>query len=252
MAIGAPSCFLYEIACAFEVFLVARHLIQLAESHLDDGMSARAVNLSLVGTERLTHKVGILNGHLKEILLARCTIVCHGTLDEVTGVIEFVRIDLFPLMGAPPSAQARTFICDASGEVAVRLLGLGDDTDHRVEIMVESGIIVYSQRIGCSFDDLIRVGIVEREISLMLALNESGSQREVVEPSIHLALVESRRDGYSTIDFYAWRPESVVQVYLCKRYLLNGGSGSRLLDSIRRLANHPQVGNKCQQGNTRQ
>ena len=90
MPVSAASCLLHEIFGSVEVLLVTGHLVQLAERHLDDGVAARTVDLSLVGTEGLADKVGILDGEIEKIFLARGTIVGHSTLDEVAGVVEFM------------------------------------------------------------------------------------------------------------------------------------------------------------------
>ena len=139
-------------------------------------------------------------------------------------------------MGAPPATQARTFISNASGQVTIGFLSLGNDADDRVEIMVELGIIMNSQGIGCAFDDLVGVGVVKRKITLVLSLDESGCQGEIVETTIHLTLMEGRRNRHGTVDFNTWRPETVIQVYLSERHLLNGSRGSRLFDGTRRKA----------------
>ena len=66
----------------------------------------------------------------EEGLLASSTIVSNGTLDEMTRVVELVRVDLLPLMSTPPTAQARTFISNARRQIAVGLLSLGNDVNH--------------------------------------------------------------------------------------------------------------------------
>ena len=124
-------------------------------------------------------------------------------------------------MGAPPSAQARTFISHACGQVSVWLLSLGDEVNHGVEVMVELFVVVYGERVAGTLDDLVRIGIVEREVALVLALDESGSQRKVVETSVHFTLVEGRRDAHRTIHLDAGSPETVVQMYLRERHLLD-------------------------------
>ena len=124
-------------------------------------------------------------------------------------------------MGAPPSTQARTFVSHAGSKIAVRLLSLGDDVNHRVEIVVEFGIVMNSQRIAGTLDDLIRIGIVEREITLVFAFDKTCSNGKVVETTINLTLVEGRRYAHRTIYLDTWRPETIVEVDLCKAHLLN-------------------------------
>ena len=81
--VSTTTCLIDKILGAFEVLLVARHLIELAERHLDDGMPARTVDLPLVGAEGLADEVCVLDGHVEEGLLARRTIVGNGALDQV-------------------------------------------------------------------------------------------------------------------------------------------------------------------------
>ena len=130
MTIGTTTCLIHEILGTFQIFLVACYLIQLAERHLDDRMSTRTMNLTLVRSEGLANQVGIFDSHIQECLLACSTIVGNGTLDEVTRVVEFVRVNLLPLVCAPPSAQARTFISNTRSKIAIGLLSLGDDVNH--------------------------------------------------------------------------------------------------------------------------
>ena len=55
----------------------------------------------------------------------------------------------------------------------------------------------------------------------MLTLDETGGQGKVVETAIHLALMEGGGDADRAIDLYAGRPETVAEVYLSERHLLN-------------------------------
>ena len=84
MTVGAASGLFDKVLGTVEILLIARHLVQLAEGHLDDGVATGTVNLSLAGTKGLAHQVGVLDGHIEEILLSRGTVMGHGTLDEVT------------------------------------------------------------------------------------------------------------------------------------------------------------------------
>ena len=84
VAVGATSCLIDKILGAFEVFLVARYLIQLAECHLDDGVSTWTMNLPFVRTKSLADEVCVLNGDIEKGLLTCSPIVGHSTLDEVT------------------------------------------------------------------------------------------------------------------------------------------------------------------------
>ena len=128
-------------------------------------------------------------------------------------------------MGAPPATQARTFISHTGRQIAVGLLRLGDDVDHGVEIVVELRIVVDGQRVAGSLDHLVGVGIIEREVAAMLTLDQSGSNREVVETAVHLALMEGGGDRDRAVDLDAGRPETIVQVHLGEGHLLNRSLG---------------------------
>ena len=82
--VSATPCLIDKILGTFEVFLVARYLIQLAECHLDDGVSTRTMNLPFVRTKSLADEVCVLNGDIEKGLLTCSPIVGHSTLDEVT------------------------------------------------------------------------------------------------------------------------------------------------------------------------
>lgn len=67
--VGATPCLIDKILGTFEVFLVARYLIQLAECHLDDGVSTRTMNLPFVRTKSLADEVCVLNGDIEKVFL---------------------------------------------------------------------------------------------------------------------------------------------------------------------------------------
>ena len=87
MSVGAAPRLFHEIASPFQIFSVSSHLIEFAESHLDDGMAAGTMDLSFVRSERLAHQVGILDGHVEEIALSCGTVMCYGTLYQVAGIV---------------------------------------------------------------------------------------------------------------------------------------------------------------------
>ena len=124
-------------------------------------MSTRTMNLSFIRAEGLAYEIGILNGDIQKGFLACGTIVGDGTLNEMARVIEFMRVYLLPSVAAPPSAQSRTFVGHTRSQIAVRLLSLGNDVNNRVEIVIELGIIVHSERIAGTLDNLIGIGIIE-------------------------------------------------------------------------------------------
>ena len=80
---------------------------------------------------------------------------------------------------------------------------------------------MYSEWVAGTFDNLVRVGIVEREVTFVLALDESSGDGKVVETTIHLTLMKGRRDADGTIDLDTRRPETIIKMYLRERHLLD-------------------------------
>ena len=146
-----------------------------------------------------------------------------GSFVEMARVVEFVAVDLLPTTGAPPTRQTGAAVGDAGSQVAIFLLGCSDDGDDTVEVMVELGIVVCSERIGRTLDDLVGIGVVEREVAAMLTLLQSTGNGEVVEATIDFALMESRRDADDAIGLDAWSPKSIINMYLREGNLLDGG-----------------------------
>ena len=87
VTVGATAGLFYEVAGTIQVFLVAGHLVELAECHLNDGMAARAVDLTFRRTECLAHQVGVLDRHIEHRALACGQVVGHGRLNQVPGVV---------------------------------------------------------------------------------------------------------------------------------------------------------------------
>ena len=87
MAVSAASSLLNEVARHVKIPLVVCDEIELAESHLDDGVTRRTVYLSLGRTERLADEVGVAYGNVEERALASGLVVSNGTFNHVSGII---------------------------------------------------------------------------------------------------------------------------------------------------------------------
>ena len=85
--------------------------------------------------------------------------------------------------------------------------------------MVELGIVFYGKAVAGALDDLVGVGVVEREVSTVLALDESCRYGEVVESPVDLALMECGGYADGAVDLYARQPEIVVEVYFVEWHL---------------------------------
>ena len=239
VSVCSASRFFYEILRHIEVFLITGDFIQFCQSHLNDRMTRRNVLLPFIRSEYLTNQIGILDCHIQQCPFSGCPIMSDSRFVEMSAVVQFVAVDLFPAGTAPPTRQTRTFIGNTGRQVTVRFLCCRYDGNHTVEIMIQFRIILYGQRIRSSFDYLVRIGIIKREITLMFSLDHACSQGKVVESAILLAFLESRRNGNRPVCFYTRRPELIVNMYLSKRYFLY--RSIRLL--INRSRTRPEPGN---------
>src|SRR5216684_2531257 len=102
-------------------------------------------------------------------------------------------------------------------EISIFLLRRADLFDESVDIRFELGVGRNAERVGCAFDHLINVSVVEWiwrvfVIFKRLAAKRLGSANEVVDTSGLLVLLECERNSNLAIDLDARRPESVVHV----------------------------------------
>ncbi len=153
-------------------------------------MPGGVLYLAFAIAERLAHKVGVLDSHIEKRLLPCGEIVGHGSLIKVAAVVELMAVDFFPAVSAPPSRKALALVGDTSGEIAVRLLGSSNEIDHTVEIVVELGVILHGERIRGALDNLIRVGVVKRKITLVLAFHQSAGNGKIVKAPVFFTFFE--------------------------------------------------------------
>ena len=133
--------------------------------------------LSFIRTKDLTYQVGILDSHIKEITLPCCTIMSNGSFIQMTAIIKFMTINLFPTTLSPPTGKAIAFISNTSGKIAIR-------------ISIQRFIIFHSQRIRGSFYNLIRISIIKRKVTAMFSLHQTTGYGEVIKASILLTFLK--------------------------------------------------------------
>ena len=165
VSVGAAPRLLHKIFRGAEILLVPCDLIEFGQRHLHDGMARGHVFLSFLRSEHLAHQVGVLDGNVQQRAFPRGAVVGHGGLVEVPGVVEFVAVDFFPSVRAPPAGEPRAFVGHARGQVAVRFLRRCDEGDDAVQIGVQLCVVFHGERVRRPFNDFIRVGVVEREVA---------------------------------------------------------------------------------------
>ncbi len=182
-------------------------------------MSGRTMYLTGIRTKSLTDQVCIFNGNIQKGLLASCLIMSYSRLYQMATIIEFMRIQFFPLMSPPPTRKTVAFIGYTSCKIAIRLLCRRDNGNDTVKIMIQFCIIMYGQRIACSLYDLIWIRIIKREISPLLALLQSRSDGKVIKSPINFTFMKCIRNSNRAVGFNTRTPEIIRKVYIRERHL---------------------------------
>jgi hypothetical protein len=112
-------------------------------------------------------------------------------------------------------------------KITVRFLGGGKLGDERVKVSRHFGVGMNRQRIGSAFQNLVKVGVVERKSRRFAVLNvltaqHGGGALKIVHAPGRLALSKGMGDGDGAVGFEAGRPEGVVQVDGGERHGLDG------------------------------
>ena len=96
--VGGAASPVEEIFGLVEILLLAGHEVKAAKGHLGDLMAGNPVHLAGTKADLADHAVGVLDGDVQEITLARGLIMRHGSLDHVTEIVELVAefLDLLP------------------------------------------------------------------------------------------------------------------------------------------------------------
>ena len=227
-----------EIFGEVEVARVAGDAVKPDEAHFDDFMSGPEMQLVGTGAEGLAQEIGLLERDVEQIGFAGGLVMGGGGLEQMARVVKFVTESgvVHPPVGAGPGM--RMFGINGAGgvKIAVRFLRGGQQGDERVEVGRHFGVGVNRQRIGSAFEDLVRIGVVERKsrrfaVLDVFAAQHGGRAFEIVHAPGRLALSKSIGNGDGAVGFEAGRPESIVQV--------NGGERRGLDGVIRRRRRPP-------------
>ena len=87
----------------------------------------------------------------------------HSSLAEVSEVVELVAQVLYlrPSLWTSPSVWVLWVLCASRVEITVRLLCTANHGNHTVNVSLEFLVGVSLKQITCTFNRLVRVGIVE-------------------------------------------------------------------------------------------
>ena len=119
---------------------------------------------------------------------------------------------LYPSLVACPVMGMNGILCACGIEIAIRLLRGSDDVDDGVDIVSQLLVGERLQEVGCSFDGLIRVGIIEAKAAdgegLRWVFHVLGGMDEVHIAPCLLALAEGEGYRRSPAGFQPLSPES--------------------------------------------
>ena len=178
------------------------------------------------GAENLAEQVGFPGRNVEQIGFAGGLVMRGGGFEEMAGVIKFMallRVIQPAFRAVPPVGMLGVNRADGV-EVAVRFLRGGEEANQMIEVSRYFRVGLDSQRIGGAFEDLVRIGVVERKprqlaVGDAFAAQDRRGACEIVHAAGLLAFPERVRNRDGAIGFEARRPENVVQV--------NGGEWHR-------------------------
>ncbi len=192
-----------------EMIAAAGDAGELGQADLDLLVAGEAAAEAGAASEGPQEQVGVLEGDVEESPLAGGLVVGDGRFVHVPGVVELVAdAEVGPALGAGPGGRVGGVVGAGRVEVAVRLLGQGDDADELVEASLEGRVGVKMEGVGGGLHGLVDVGVVEAA-ALVGAGHEAGGLAEVVDPAGLLVHPEGEGDGDGAVGLEAGGPEIV-------------------------------------------
>ena len=137
---------------------------------------------------------------------------------------------LAPALVAGPGVRVDIVLRAGCVEVAVGLLCLGDDVEHRVDVVLELGVGIRLQDVARALDGLVGIGVVEavghelgHVVLVRRVLHVVSRPFEVLVAALGLALAEGQGDGDLARGLQPLSPERIVHdLYRCKRHRCDG------------------------------
>ncbi|OPZ76999.1 MAG: hypothetical protein BWY77_01778 [bacterium ADurb.Bin431] len=195
--------------------------VEFGQSHFDNLMAGG--RLGTAGAEGGADEVGVLEGDLEEIAFAGRLVMGHGGFIEMTHVVELVaHVELRPALLAGPLLQIGGVVGAGGVEIAILLLGGGDEADQAVQVGRQFFILLHAEGVGGAFDDLVDIAVVERIAALLGALEQSPGDGKVGDAAGFFGLGEGVGDGDGAVGLNARRPELVFEMHPGEGHWLNG------------------------------
>jgi hypothetical protein len=198
----------------------------------------------LPGTECAIEQIGCFDRDVEQRSFSRRLVMRDRGLIKMAEVVQLVTSFAFQHPALRPGRFVRRLGRQRAGrvQIPVRLLRGGDLLNQPIDVRIELRIRFHRHRVRGAFDDLVDVGVVERELRVLLVRRRLPAQPgrgalKVVQACVLLALLKCERNRHRPIRLDARRPERVVQVNVGER---NGLDRIIILRRLRRNANHGQ------------
>ena len=110
-------------------------------------------------------------------------------------------------------------------QIPVRLLRLGHDVQHAIDITLQLLVGISLQQIAGSLNGLIHIGVIERKSPYGKGVARMLRSYEVLIASGFLTLAESQRNGHVTASVQTLFPKASAYMSCGKGHRSNGVSG---------------------------
>lgn len=213
---GIAPALLDELPRHFKIWLMPGDLIQAQKRDLD--LFVTWGMLRVLAAEVLHDAVGGAADDLEQVGATSRLVVRDARFDEMAVAVEFM-LDL-------EIRPARVWEVDlvVGEEIAVRLLGAGEEGDERVDVRGQFGAGKRSENAGGRVQPFVRVRIGE-EPALAEALHLPRGNAEIFDAARSLELIPLMEDGAARVDVETVAPEPASDACGHDRLLLMNASG---------------------------
>ena len=151
--------------------------------------------------------------------------MCHGSIEHMAQIIKLMAqlFHLFPPLHASPRVRMPRVHRACRVEIAVRLLRLGHDIEHTVDVSLKPFVGEALQHIARTLDGFVDIGIVEGELHELvhhIIVARMSGLHEVFVAMFRLALAERQRNRHLLHCFQSFAEERTGrEFHACEGHL---------------------------------
>ena len=203
------AAFVDEVPCEIAVTLFVGRAMELDQREFNFFVTAVATFLAFLPAEHGRDVIGVPAHHVQELAFAGGFVVGNRALDQMACAIEFMPVaQIGPAFGRSDGGEVGV-------QVAVRLLGFGDQLNHAIHKLLEVSIAMVDETVGDRLDPLADVRIPENVWFVRLTRFPLELER-VDAPGLLALLVLDRQCG-AAIDFHQLPPEPAIDLNFSQR-----------------------------------